>query len=201
MKIRSKKLLVLLLRSFPQRAPKTTKVFWFFFSKKNRLPCVAACALAACTTTSVIDSENPSKNRPPQWTDYWSLPVDVHGAVPHLPQPALAALFPTASPAPQAARRVELFLNPASMPPNDALCSRTDLFVPGMQSGAYAFLAGALCNGTAVVTYATAHVLTAGITPDQVRGHLEMMHLQLWQALTYGNNHPEQVHPSWMYGP
>ena len=75
------------------------------------------------------------------------------------------------------------------------------MFLPGAQDGSYAYVAGALCNGGSVVTYATAHVLTAGLSPDQVRGHLEMMHLQLWQALTYGNNHPELVHPSWMYGP
>ena len=165
------------------------------------LALVAAFALAACSTTTVLDSENPSKNKPPEWPDYWSLPVQVRGSVPQLPQPALAALFPTPVPHEADARRVELFLNPARLPSNDVLCSRPDLFVPGGQTGSYAFVAGALCNGRSVVTYATADVLTESLTPEQVRGHLEMMHLQLWQALTYGNNHPEQVHPSWMYGP
>ena len=160
----------------------------------------AASAVTACTNTSVLDSENPSNNRPPQWTDYWSLPVDVHGAVPHFPQPALAALFPQRLTHQAGGRHVELFVNPARLPPNDALCGGAG-FVPGVQSGAYAFLAGALCNGASVVTYATANVLTAHLSPAQLRANLEMMHLQLWQALTYGNNHPEQVHPSWMYGP
>ena len=162
---------------------------------------LAACAmLAACTNTTVIASENPSKNRPPAWLDYWGLPVEVRGAVPQLQEPALAALFHAPLPRAAGARRVELFLNPARMPPNSALCSRPDLFVAGAQTGSYAFVAGALCNGTSVVTYATAEILTASLSPEQIRGHLEMMHLQLWQALTYGNNHPEQVHPSWMYG-
>ena len=165
------------------------------------LALVAAAAVAACTTTTVIVSENPSKNRPPQWPDYWTLPVKVHGAVPQLGQPALAALFP-ASPAPDTgARRVELFLNPARLPPFEALCSRPDTFAAGAQDGSYAFVAGALCDGKSVVTYATADILTANLPPEQVRRHLEMMHLQLWQALTYGNNHPELAHPSWMYGP
>ncbi len=165
------------------------------------LALIAASAAGGCTTTSVIVSENPSKNRPPQWLDYWSLPVEVRGAVPQLPQPALAALFPAPASASGAARRIELFLDPARLPGHDVLCSRPDLFVPGGQDGSYAFVAGALCNGNSVVTYATANILTASLSPDQIRGHLEMMHLQLWQALTYGNNHPELAHPSWMYGP
>ncbi len=165
------------------------------------LAAAAAATLAACTTTSVLVSENPSKNRPPQWPDYWSLPVQVRGAVPQLAQPALAGLFRPAAPPQAGARRVELFVNPARLPPYEALCSRPDMFSSGTQDGSYAFVAGALCNGGSVVTYATAHVLTASLSPDQIRGNLEMMHLQLWQALTYGNNHPELAHPSWMYGP
>ena len=165
------------------------------------LALVAAASMGACTTTTVIVSENPSKNRPPQWLDYWSLPVEVHGSVPRLRQPELAALFHAPLPEGGNARRVELYLDPARLPPDDVLCSRPDLFLPGGQDGSYAFVAGALCNGKSVVTYATANILTAGLTTGQVQGHLEMMHLQLWQALTYGNNHPEQVHPSWMYGP
>ncbi len=170
-------------------------------ASKLVLALVTASSIAACTTTTVIVSENPSNNRPPQWLDYWSLPVEVHGSVPRIRQPVLAALFHDPPPHGGDTRRVELFLNPARLPPNDLLCSRPDLFLAGGQDGSYAFVAGALCNGESVVTYATANILTASLTPEQVRRHLEMMHLQLWQALTYGNNHPEQVHPSWMYGP
>ncbi len=165
------------------------------------LTLVAASAAGACTTTTVIVSENPSKNRPPQWPDYWSLPVEVRGTTPQFPQAALAALFRGPMPQQPGARRVELFLNPARLPPYGMLCSRPDTVAPGIQTGSYAFVAGVLCNGASVVTYATADILTANLTPEQVRTNLEMMHLQLWQALTYGNNHPELAHPSWIYGP
>ncbi len=164
---------------------------------RNLLLFLATTALAGCTTTSIISSENPSKNRPPQWLDYWTLPVHVYGATPRLSQAQLEALYKDdAQP-----RRVELFVNAANLPPIAGLCSDPGAFTPARQQGAYATLTGALCNGSSVVTYATADILTGGLSPDQVRGHLEMMHLQLWQALTYGNNHPEQAHPSWMYGP
>ncbi len=162
---------------------------------------LAALASGRCTTTTVLSSENPSKERPPQWTDYWSLPVVVHGAVPQLEPSGLAALYPGGTGGQQAGRRVELFINPAQLPTYMELCRRGEAFRPGGQPGGYARVTGALCDGDKVVTYATATILTAGLRPEQLRGHLEIMHLQLWQALTYGNNHPEIVHPGWMGGP
>ena len=171
----------------------------------------AALLLCGCVTTTVLQSENPSKNRPPMWTDYWSLPVDVHGTVPGFSQAGLQAMFPQpdlqqfaalgALPVPDAGRHVVLYLNPSRLPPPEARCSDSDDFVPGPQAGQSAYLAGALCNGGSVVTWATARILTSGLTPDQVKQQLGMMQLQLYQALTRGNNHPELVHPGWIYGP
>ena len=161
----------------------------------------ASAVLGGCATTSVLSSENPSKNRPPQWADYWSLPVDVRGHVPGLDEAALQGFYPGAAPSRDGnARHVVMYVDPARLPADAALCSGA-AFTPGSQEGRYGIVAGALCNGRSVVTYATARVLTEGLPSDGVRDKLKMMHLQLWQALTYGNNHPEQAHPSWMYGP
>jgi hypothetical protein len=151
----------------------------------------------ACTTT-IVDSENPSKNRPPQWTDYWTLPVEIHGSIPGVSAPQLEAVFPAGA---GSALRIVLYLNPARMPPDSTLCDNGGDFIAGHQPGRYAFMVGALCNGTAVITYATANILAGGITPQQIAGHLEMMRLQLYQALTPGNNHPERLHAGQMYGP
>ncbi len=52
---KQQKTLVLLSRSFLQHAPWETKVFRFFFSKKNRLPCPADGHLFQKTEPSVIN--------------------------------------------------------------------------------------------------------------------------------------------------
>ena len=172
----------------------------------------ATSAIAGCTNTTIIDSENPSKQRPPAWTDYWTLPVAFNGAVPGQKLSDLSAFFPTtagpgtatarrAGSAAGSARRIVMYINPAARLDAEGLCVGTAGFRPGVQEGRYARLTASLCDGGTVVTWATSTMLTAGLTASQVAGHLETMRLQLYQALTLGNNHPEQVHPSQMYGP
>jgi hypothetical protein len=94
-----------------------------------------------------------------------------------------------------------MFLNPVRMPPDERLCEHGIKFSSGSQRGRYAYLIGALCNGSNVVTYAKANILAGGITSQQVASHLEMMRLQLYQALTPGDNHPERLYSGQMYGP
>jgi len=92
-------------------------------------------------------------------------------------------------------------LNPAKTPSETDICNRSDAPFGGTQTGRYAYVVGALCNGNAVMTYATANILASGISPQQVAGHLQMVRTQLYQALTPGNNHPERLYSGRMYGP
>jgi hypothetical protein len=54
--------------------------------------------LCACTTTGIVDSENPSKNLPQAWADYWTLPVLIHGSVAGVPDAEFAEYFPGTRP-------------------------------------------------------------------------------------------------------
>jgi hypothetical protein len=155
-------------------------------------------ALGNCVTTGIIDSENPSKNLPSAWGDYWTLPVRMRGSTPGIAPAQLEGFFPQGA---GNGRRIVLYLNPARMPADADLCSRGDEFMPGPQPGRYGFVVGALCNGQTTITYATANILASGLTAPEVAAHLEMMRLQLYQALTPGNNHPERLYSGRMYGP
>ena len=180
-------------------------------TRKTLQTLAAVSAIASCTNTTIIDSENPSKQRPPAWTDYWTLPVELHGMVPGQRLSDISAFFPraTANYAPaggvqasrSGARRVVMYINPAGRLDPDGLCDGHAVYVPGSQEGQYAHLTASLCDDGTVVTWATSTMLTGGLSTSQVAGHLEAMRLQLYQALTPGNNHPEQVHPGQMYGP
>ena len=156
-------------------------------------------ALCGCSTT-ITSSANPSRDIPSHWADIDTLPVAVHGSVPGVSGATLASLFPRA-PSPEYAslgnlppvsggRRVVLYINASELPPKAALCSAPGDFTAGVQAGQLATVTGALCDGPTVITRASARVLTAGQSPDELRRSLEIVTDQLYYSLYRGANDP-----------
>ena len=175
--------------------------------------CVAflcSAVLGGCASTTILtSSRDTTRTDASSWSDYASLPVQIHGTVPGHSHVALAALFPRsvmpqyaslgALPLSNGGRHIVMYLNPAQTPSDTALCSDSADFQPGAQPGKSAYVVGALCDGYDVVTRATARVLTAGSTPTQLAHNLDNVRIQLFYSLTPGSNHPYELYPGHMY--
>jgi hypothetical protein len=130
----------------------------FLFRTINTiLPLVipALSVLGGCTApTTILSSANPSRVPAREWSDYQTLPVDVHGTTPGYSKSDLAALFPKYHPAryatlgnlPSAAaqRHVVLYVNPAYTPSSSQLCDEGEHFPRRAQDGQSAYVVGAL---------------------------------------------------------
>ncbi len=171
---------------------------------------LCSAVLGGCASTTILTSSRDiTRTDAASWTDYASLPVEMHGMVPGHSHMELASLFPKMA-APQYAalgalplsnggRHIVMYLNPSAMPADTALCGDSADFQAGDQHGKSAYVVGALCDGNDVVTRATARVLTAGSTPEQLAHNLDNVRIQLFYSLTPGSNHPYELYPGHMY--
>jgi hypothetical protein len=160
----------------------------------------AASLLGACATTNITSSANPSHADVANWADYASLPVELHGVVPGRTKAELASLFPAYHPPQYAAlgalppsdsgRRMVLFVNPVAPLDTDTLCAGRGHFERGVQQGGSAFVEGALCEGTRVISTASARVLTQDMTPKELAYNFAIIRDQLYQTLFPGANNP-----------
>jgi hypothetical protein len=174
------------------------------FPIKRRLAALALPALfllGGCSApTTVLSSANPSRLPASDWTDYASLPVAVRGVVPGRTKAQLAAVFPSyhttqyASlgdlPASTAERRMVLYVNPADHLADEGLCDGRSGFRRGGQDGNSAFVVGALCDGSRVVTRATAYILTKDQSSSELAYNFGTIRDQLYQSLFPGANDP-----------
>jgi hypothetical protein len=166
--------------------------------------------LSGCASTTIVSSNNPSRAQPAAWTDYASLPVQARGVIAGHSKADLLALFPRQYPQQVASldalppsigtRHIVMYFNPAGVPDASALCSGSSAFRRGAQDGKSAHVVAALCDGNTEITRLDARLLTEGLTPAQLTGQFDMLKNQLWQSLTPGNNHPEQLYPGKMFG-
>ncbi len=162
-----------------------------------------AFALGGCMApTTILTSANPSRAPASAWADYQMLPVDVHGAAPGHSKADIAALFPAFRPAQYAAlgelpvtaarRYMALYVNPAYTPDRSQLCNGAAHFPRGMQEGASAYVVGALCDGTRLITVASAKILTEHTDPAQLAYNFNIIRDQLYQSLFPGANDPDR---------
>ncbi len=166
--------------------------------------------LGGCASTTIMSSNNPSRAKPSAWTDYASLPVQARGVIAGHSKADLLALIPNQYPQQVASldalppsigsRHIVMYFNPADAPPADALCSGGSAFRRGVQQGESAHVVAALCDGNTEITRLNARILTQNLTPAQLTAQFDMLKNQLWQSLTPGNNHPEQLYPGQMFG-
>jgi hypothetical protein len=161
----------------------------------------AVVLLGGCATTTVTGTTNPSGAQASAWSNYDSLPVELHGTVPGRTEGQLASLFP-ADPQPQYAaigdlplqppgRRMVLYVNPARMPPNSALCSDSTVFQSGPQSGKSAYVEGALCDGPKLISTANGYVLAKDASPHRLAQNFGVIRDQLYQVLFPGRSDPD----------
>ncbi len=166
--------------------------------------------LGGCASTTILSSNNPSRAQPSAWTDFASLPVQARGVIAGHSKADLLSLFPNqypqqvaslgALPASIGSRHIVMYFNPAGVPASDALCSGGSDFRRGVQDGESAHVVAALCDGNTEITRLNARILTQNLTPAQLTVQFDMLKTQLWQSLTPGNNHPEQLYPGQMFG-
>jgi hypothetical protein len=151
--------------------------------------------------TSVISSANPSRVPAAEWTDYASLPVAMRGVVPGRTKAQLAAIFPIYRQAqyaslgalpPAEERRMVLYFNPADHLSDEGLCNGRSGFRRGGQDGDSAFVVGALCDGSRVITRATAYILTKDQSPSELAYNSGIIRDQLYQSLFPGSNDPNK---------
>jgi hypothetical protein len=158
-------------------------------------------ALGGCTApTTILSNANPSGAPATAWEDYQSLPTDVHGAAPGHDKAELAALFPAYHPAHYAAlgglpatglqRRMVLYINPAYRPGPSQLCDGAAHFPRGKQDGQSAYVVGALCDGTRLITVASAKILVESQDPADLAHNFTIIRDQLYQSLFPGANDP-----------
>jgi hypothetical protein len=166
--------------------------------------------LGGCASTTILSSaRDTSRTDAALWSDYASLPVEVHGTIPGHSRAELAAVFPKMDspqyaslgdlPLSNGGRHIVMYINPSQVPADGALCSDTADFRSGQQDGKSAYVVGALCDGDDVVTRVAARVLTAGSTPEQLTHNLDTVRIQLFYSLTPGSNHPYELYPGHMY--
>jgi len=173
------------------------------FPIKHHIAAVALPALlllgGCASPTTVLSSANPSRLPASDWTDYASLPVAVRGVVPGRTKAQLAAVFPAYQTAQYASlgnlpsteeRRMVLYVNPADHLADEGLCNGRSDFRRGGQDGNSAFVVGALCDGTHVVTRATAYILTKDQSSSELAYNFRMIRDQLYQSLIPGSNDP-----------
>jgi hypothetical protein len=165
----------------------------------------APLALGGCTApTTILSNANPSRAPAAAWEDYQSLPVDVHGAAPGHSKAELAALFPRYQTAHYAAlgglpparpqRRMVLYVNPAYMPGPSQLCDGAAHFPRGTQDGQSAYVVGALCDGTRLITVASAKILVESQDPTDLSYNFNIIRDQLYQSLFPGANDPDRYY-------
>jgi hypothetical protein len=162
-----------------------------------------AFALGGCTMpTTILSNANPSRAPAAEWTDYQSLPVDLHGAAPGHDKAELGALFPAYHPAHYAAlgelsaagpqRHMVLYVNPAYRPGSSQLCDGAAHFPRGTQDGQSAYVVGALCDGTRLITVASAKILMTSHDPADLAYDFAIIRDQLYQSLFPGANDPDR---------
>ena len=164
----------------------------------------AAALLGGCASTTISSSANPSRAPASDWSDYATLPVELHGVVPGRSKAELAALFPPYHqpqyaalgdlPAANTGRRMVLFVNPATLPPTSDLCEGRGQFQRGVQPGESAYVTGALCDGTRVISTASGYVLTANMNPKDLAYNFKIIRDQLYQSLFPGANDPSRYY-------
>jgi hypothetical protein len=176
---------------------------------KERAPSLAAAIafpalllLGGCAgSNTVLSSANPSRVPASDWADYASLPVAVRGVVPGRSKAQLAAVFPAYHAAqyaslgglpPAEERRMVLFVNPADHLADEGLCNGRSDFRRGGQDGDSAFVVGALCDGSRVITRATAYILTKDQSPQALAYNFNIIRDQLYQSLFPGANDPNK---------
>jgi hypothetical protein len=172
-----------------------------------RLPIevAAAFALGGCTLpTTVLNNANPSRAPAAEWADYQTLPVDVHGTAPGYSKESLAALFPPYHPPQYASlgeaaavgtqRHMVLYVNPAYTPGPSQLCDGAAHFPRGTQHGQSAYVAGALCDGTRLITLASAKILTKNQNQTELIYNFNIIRDQLYQSLFPGANDPDRYY-------
>ena len=121
-----------------------------------------AAALGGCAETTVISSNNPSRDRPSGWRDFNTLPVVILGDVPGHTHAELASPYPApASSLPDGGRHVVMYVNADRLPAKSALCTDGPAFMPGVQSGNTVRVTAALCDGNKEITRASGTVVTA----------------------------------------
>jgi hypothetical protein len=170
------------------------------FAVRAALP--ALLLLAGCGTT-IVSSRDPSNADPDQWrTAAPSLPVELHGTVPGDAETALASLFPPAPDLqyaslgpialPDLGKRIVLYVNPAQLPAASELCGQSDQFRPGEQTGRFANVTAALCDGPAVISSVQGYALTSQQTAEGLRRSLGVIQAGLFDALEPGATDPDQ---------
>jgi len=162
-------------------------------------------ALGGCTApTTILSSANPSRAPAAAWADYQSLPVELHGAAPGHDKAELASLFPAYHAAQYAAlgglpatgpqRRIVLYVNPAYRPGPSQLCDGAAHFPRGTQDGQSAYVVGALCDGTRLITVASANILVKSKAPADLAYNFTIIRDQLYQSLFPGANDPDRYY-------
>jgi hypothetical protein len=151
-----------------------------------------------------LNNANPSRAPAAAWADYQTLPVDVHGVAPGRSKTDLAALFPVyqaaqyaalgALPAAGGQRHMVLYVNPAYTPGSSQLCDGAAHFPRGTQEGGSAYVVGALCDGTRLITLASAKILTKNQDPAELAYNFEIIRDQLYQSLFPGANDPDRYY-------
>ncbi len=151
-------------------------------------------ALAGCANTTVLSSNNPSRDAPRHWRDYASLPIKVLGSVPGRSQDQLASLFPAAPTSSiEGSRHIVMYVNAARLPAKPDLCSDDAAFQPGGQTGATANVTDALCDGGREITRANGTVVTARESPRGLVQGFGVIRDQLFQSLYPGANDPSST--------
>ncbi len=159
--------------------------------------------LGGCAApTSIISSANPSRAPASAWADYETLPVELHGVVPGYSKPELASLFPAYHPPQYASlgdlpaahlpRRMVLYVNPAVVPSQATMCDGPAHIQRARQSGGSATVVGALCDGTKLISTATADIRTAGNDLSGIGYNFRIIRDQLYQSLFPGANDPNR---------
>ena len=159
----------------------------------------ASSMLGGCANTTVSRSDKLAPGTAGDWGAAWNaLRVERHGTVPGVAGSALATIYPAgtppryaalgATPLPAAKDRIVLYVNASALPPRNALCAEPELFRPGSQSGNYAKLTAALCQGTTVVTTASGQALAANQSVAGLRQSFGAINGELFYALSPGWN-------------
>jgi hypothetical protein len=178
----------------------------YFLGAQTLLAVVpAAVMLGGCTSpTTLLTSANPSRAPASEWADYQGLPTQVHGVAPGFSKADLSSLFPAyhppqyaalgALPAADTQRRMVLFVNPAFAPAQSQLCDGAPHFPRGEQNGVSADVVGALCDGTHLITTASAKILTKNESPTELAYNFNIVRDQLYQSLFPGANDPDRYY-------
>jgi len=171
---------------------------------RTTLPALLLLLITGCGTT-LVSMHNPSNADPAQWRAAAPrLPVELQGTVPGLAETALVALFPPAHDLqyaslgpialPDAGKRIVLYVNAVRLPAASELCRQSDQFQPGQQTGKFANVTAALCDGPAVISSVRGYALANHQTVEGLRRSFGVIEDGLFDALQPGAIDPDQLY-------